>query len=533
MQGRRFTMAKRPKASVKFIKSEGAQTDLLKAMNSTSLEEDKDASTAGLEGVINPPFPIAQLQEIVEKSTILEQCVEAYRRNIVGFGAVPEYIEDTSVQEETSEMKAELNTVEEFITYFNYDQSFEDVFGDAIEDREITGNGYIEVIRDGQELPVEGIRLDPAYMKVTKLGDYVDVTTKIRGRTITRKRRFRRYIQDIGTKKVYYKEYGDPRIMDYRTGEYVDSLEEEFRANEVLHLKIGKKAYGVPRWIGQLIHMMGARLAEELNYRYFTQGRHTPMAILLHNAELSPESEAQLEEYANAVEGVDNSHKFLIIEAEGLEEGILEDQIKNAKVEMKSLADMLQQDALFLEYDDASRKKVQSAFRLPDIYVGRTLDYNRATADTARYITEEQVFEPERNSLEWVINNKFLNEFDIQHVRIEFAKPEISNAEEIVQILNAGNNAQALAPNDVRPVIGALLGVELEPFEGEEYDVPANKQNSVATGLQSNQRSNNPNEDEETDSEQEQLEKAYNQPELISLLKDMRDVLEEVAGKNE
>lgn len=522
------------KARVKVIKGKDTQSDLMKAMHSTNQEDSTERASAGLEGVITPPYPIAELQEIVEKSTILEQCVEAYRRNIVGFGAIPEYKEDTAVNEESPEMKSELEMVKDFIQYFNFDSSFEDVFGDVIEDREITGNGYLEIIRDGQGLPSEGNRLDPAHMKVTVYGDFVDVATKLGNQTITRKRKFRKYIQDIGTNKVYYKEYGDPRIMDSRTGDYVDALEEEYQANEILHLKIGKKAYGVPRWIGQLIHMMGARLAEELNYRYFTQGRHTPMAILLHNAELSPDSEQQLEEYANSVEGVGNSHKFLVIEAEGLEEGILEEQRKNAKVEMKSLADMLQQDALFLDYDDASRMKVQSAFRLPDIYVGRTQDYNRATADTARYITEEQVFEPERNSLEWIINNRFLSEYEIQHVRIEFTQPEISNAEEIVDILNVGNQLNALAPNDVRPIIGNLLGVELEAFEGEEYDKPAGVQeaNTAVLSASNVQTNINPNQQQEDDSEQNQLEKAYYQPELISLLKDMRDVLEEMTDKD-
>lgn len=499
-------------------------------MHTTTAEDDKESQLSGESGLIMPPYPIADLQDIVEKSTILEQCVEAYRRNIVGFGAVPEYLDDDTVNEETPEMKAEWEKVQEFIKYFNYDQSFEDVFGDAIEDRETTGNGYIEIMRDGTGIPSEGNRLDPAYMYVTKLGDFVEVEQKLGEKSVKRKRKFRKYIQEVGTKKVYYKEYGDPRSMDYRTGEYSEGgLEVQYEANEVLHLKIGRKAYGVPRWIGQLIHMMGARMAEELNYRYFTQGRHTPMAILLHNAELSPESEQNLQDYAKSVEGVNHSHKFLIIEAEGEETGVIGEDKKNAKVEMKSLAEMLQQDALFLDYDDSSRQKVQSAFRLPDIYVGRSKDFNRATADTARTITEEQVFEPERNSLEWIINHKLLVEYDVLKVRIQFSKPEISNAEEVVAVLKAGNELKALAPNDVRPIIGGLLGVELEPFEGEEYDLPykesAQPQDTAGLNVPN---SKTPEPGKEPNSEEDNIKKAYKQTDLISLLKDMRDVIEEM-----
>lgn len=519
-------MSKRPKANVR----------LVKAQNSLDVEKTAEERYSGIDGILPTPYPIKELQALVENSTILQQCVDAYKRNIVGFGADPVYLEDYVVAEETPEMKAEHDKVKSFMKHFNYDMSFTDVWGNVIEDKEITGNGYLEVIRDGADVPVEGNRLNPAFIWVSKQGELVEAEVLIDGIPVKRKRRFRKYVQDMGSQKVYFKEFGDLRKMDSRTGEYVDTIDLEYEANEVLHLKIGQSTYGVPRWIGQLIHMYGTRKAEELNYRYFTQGRHTPMAILLHNAELSPESEQALVDYASSVEGSDNAHKFLIIEAEGLEEGILQDEKKNAKVEVKSLADMLQQDALFLEYDDASRQKVQSAFRLPDIYVGRSKDFNRATADTARYITEEQVFEPERNSLEWIINNKFFAYLQLKYTQMNFSKPEISNVLEIVSVLDVGGKLNALAPNDVRDVLGKLLGKEFEPFEGEHFDVPSGSLQAQAQleGMQianEQTKSNPPQSDKNAKSpkgKNEQVKKVYEGNEFINLLKDMKDVLEEL-----
>ncbi|WKL00901.1 hypothetical protein Q0F98_28820 [Paenibacillus amylolyticus] len=55
---------------------------------------------------------------------------------------------------------------------------------------------------------------------------------------------------------------------------------------------------------------------------------------------------------------------------EGLAEGIVDEEKTKVDIEMKSLADILQGDALFQTYDDNSRMKQQSAFRLPDIFVG-------------------------------------------------------------------------------------------------------------------------------------------------------------------
>lgn len=87
-------------------------------------------------------------------------------------------------------------------------------------------------------------------------------------------------------------------------------------------------------------------------------------------------------------------------------------------MEIKSLAEILQDDALFLEYDDKSRNKLRSAFRLPPLYTGEAQEYNKATADTARKITEEQVFQPERKTLINKLNTLFLPELGLHDVQL-------------------------------------------------------------------------------------------------------------------
>ena len=262
--------------------------------------------------------------------------------------------------------------------------------------------------------------------------------------------------------------------------------------------------------------MYGARKAEELNYRYFLQGRHTPMAILLSNAELSADSEAALTDYAKGVEGVDNAHKFLIIETVNNDlDNIVDDNKPKASVELKPLAELLQKDALFLDYDESSRKKVQSSFGLPDLYVGRTTDFNRATADTARAITEEQGFEPERNSIEWVINNKLFLAFELKWVVMAFKKPEIANTEDFVALVDRYIAGHAITPNDLREHAAKTLNKELEPFGESEADQPI--------GLIAPQASpdpfNLPN------------PIAKSEESLVGILKSVRDALEEIQSE--
>lgn len=113
----------------------------------------------------------------------------------------------------------------------------------------------------------------------------------------------------------------------------------------------------------------------------------------------------------------------------------------------------MQKDELFQEYLDNNRKRVQSAFLLPDLYVGYTTDFNRATAQTAQEVTEQQVFQPERTSLAWVINNKLLNCYRFQYVEAYFLAPDISNPDDMYKLLNVTNNAGGITPNMAKEVI--------------------------------------------------------------------------------
>lgn len=132
----------------------------------------------------------------------------------------------------------------------------------------------------------------------------------------------------------------------------------------------------------------------------------------------------------------------------------------------------MQRDELSQSYLDNGRRKVQSAFLLPDLYTGYTTDFNRATAQTAMEVTEKQVFQPERKSLAWVINNKLLNGYQFKYVEVFFREPDISNPDDLVKILNVANNAGGLTPNMAREIVFNATGKTAEPYPEEWGDVP-------------------------------------------------------------
>ena len=154
--------------------------------------------------------------------------------------------------------------------------------------------------------------------------------------------------------------------------------------------------------------------------------------------------------------------------------GAGEDKFKPS-INIEKLADILQKDALFLEYDENVIESVLGAFRLPPIYVARSSDYTRATAETAKELTEEQVFQPMRESYDWRINSLF-REYEFKYVEVFLKSSNLVNMEDVKAILTPAIQANAVAPNDLREILSKALNKPLEAFEGDEYNYPLKNQ---------------------------------------------------------
>lgn len=426
---------------------------------------------------ISHPVDMRGLKALVDNSTILPQCIRAYKSNIAGFGISVEYAED--YDEETPEMVAEWDKLSSIIDLLNMDMQTKEVFESVVRDRETYGIAYCEVIRnmEGEVVELQFIVDTPSIDMTYPLEPYIDTIYCYKGSQISRKKKFRKFRQNVAGKTVYFKEFGDPRIMDKRSGKYVgeadDPVDKDDEANEIIEFRLGSLPYGEVRWIGQVLTIDGNRRAEILNNNYFRKGRHTPLMILVKGGTLSESAFSKLQEYMNAIEGESGQHSFLILETDTNEATAGFTEQKQPEVEIKDLASILQKDELFQEYQENGRKKTQSAFLLPDLYVGYTTDFNRATAQTAMEVTEKQVFQPERESLEWTVNNRLLNAYNFRFVRTSFDKPDITNPDDIQKILNVTERAGGLTPNMAKAYTYETLGKDgCEDYPGEWGDIP-------------------------------------------------------------
>lgn len=435
------------------------------------------ASAASADEWIPHPVNMYGLKELVDNSTILPQCIRAYKNNISGFGISIHYKEDYN--EETKEMKAEWNLAQRTIALLNMDCMIKEIFENIVRDRETYGISYCEVIRDmkGNVVQLEFIIDTPTIDMTYPLEPYIESVFFYNGEAIRRKKKFRKFRQNVAGKTVYFKEFGDPRIMDKRNGQYINILDEQIdidnQANEIIDFKVGSMPYGEVRWIGQVLTVDGNRRAEVLNNAYFRKGRHTPLMILIKGGTLSDDAFEKLQNYMNEIEGESGQHSYLVLEVENNEVSAQFNGTEQPEVEIKDLASILQKDELFQEYQENGRKKVQSAFLLPDLYTGYTTDFNRSTAQTAMEVTEKQVFQPERASLSWIVNNKLLNGYRFRYVEIQFDAPDITNPDDMQKMLNITERAGGLTPNTAKELTYTVLGKDgCEDYEGDWGDIP-------------------------------------------------------------
>lgn len=490
-----------------------------KADTTTHLTE-QEAWNAG--EWIEPGLKQEGLRNMVAESSILPQCIRAYKNNIAGFGIGVRYTTD---DEETPEMAAEFTRAEEVIELLNVEQDTKEVFEDIVEAREKYGIAYLEVVRNLKQevVQIEFINEIPTIRKTEMLEPYIECIYWHHGQEAKYRKRFRKYRQQIGGKTVYFKEFGDPRIMDRRDGQYLQegqSLDRQYQANEILEFTIGTEPYGEVRWIGQMLGVDGSRRAETLNNNYFINGRHTPLLITIQGGTLTDEAYENLVKYMDEIKGEKGQHAFLILEAENSEQSTALDETEKPKIEVKDIASILQKDELFQEYLENNRKRVQSSFLLPDLYTGYTTDFNRATAQTAMEVTEEQVFQPERKSLAWAINNKLLNCYHFRYVEAYFLEPDVSNPDDLYKLLTVVNNAGGLTPDKAKEILYKSLGETSEDFEGEWGSIPLKiyeKQGSAGSLNMQNV----------IDQMNGQIEKAAsrNDDEVVAVMKEVRRVL--------
>lgn len=433
--------------------------------------------------IIQPPFEPLSLITLVERNDTLKQNIEALATNIADFGYGIQFQSDFDYNNK-SELKAEADKEWEVLRklYKNINplQDLSMIIHKVAIDMYTFGWGMIEVIRNikGEICSMEycracNFRLVKNHNALTEIYSWEETDKGYE--QVKNYVKFKKFVQIVDGRRMYFKEFGDTRPMNCYTGEYEENIPEDELATEIAYFCIysSYSDYGVPDWINTAITASGMVLSELLNNKYFSDGRILPSAILVSGGQLTEDSVEALRQG----KGIDNAYKQLILEAapfEDSEEQALMQRGADPKVsiDIKPLTDTNNSDALFRNYQLDGKEKIRDSFRLPPIYTGASSDYNRATADVARQIAEEQIFIPKRKRICNVFNKIINNELGIKYCELYLKGPEISDIDQKANIINSLNQAGAITPNMLIPIINSVLNKEIEPWNEELGNMP-------------------------------------------------------------
>lgn len=346
-------------------------------------------------------------------------------------------------------------------------------------DKKATGKGHVEATRKGngiidglyhaQSKNIYPLRSDtPSWVQKKYTDTYTSTVTA--GSTAEQQK--------------YFKEFGDEVVVDADSGKVWEgngALTISKRATELLtfiEYSSDLEKIGAPPHASCAMAISG-------NYYTALRNRNTqitdamPRAVItVSGGTLSDESEKSIHRFLNAgARNTDDmrSNRVMVLSVQkGSPTSNVSPDIKVIPLTVAS-----GEDATFLKYRAANDDEVREAFGLAALYYGSSEGTNRASASVARHITIEQVFKPETEELEYVINNSIIRDLLGHHgiapedilLQFKMVRPPATDEVEQSQVISRYIQGGAFSPNDIRRYLNSQ-GFDLPLWEGSWAELP-------------------------------------------------------------
>lgn len=430
-----------------------------------------------------PPYNFDQLTRVAEANSTLNQCIESYVVNIESYGFVLEYCGDPS-KENSKEAAKQKNKALAFLENPSPENTLRDIREKTRKDYEYTGNKYYEIMTNRAGEVVSFDHIPSTTMRLTRVDsqptlykawvrDPEDPTQFIQKEM---QRYFRRFVQLSATgRRVYFKEWGDPRSIDPRTGLVNNELSWEDQATSIFHVPMYTPGvpYGIPRWIGALPVILGQRESELVNLAFFKENAIPAMAVLISGGALTEESFDNITNIIRARRGKDAMNRILILEATSDEySGSIDGSSPAPRIEMKPMVSDRQTDGTFKDYEKSSADKILSSMRLPPIFIGMSTDYTKATAEAGQRMAEGQIFYPERCRFDDFLNYKVFPTMGITMWKFKSTGSTAHDPADLATFIDKFSKNGALTPNMLIKLANQTLDIQIPDFKEPWANVP-------------------------------------------------------------
>lgn len=465
---------------------------------------------SGSAAIIAPPYLPRQLESLVQTNNSLGACIDAMVTNVHETGFVVEYKDpakngpklktkektkaptgekpvNDNVQKADAPAAEEVDPKVKEVTQF-FDEvwpgvSFQRLRKELGHDIERTGNGYVEVIRNLLGEVVMLRRMDPKLTRMCLLSIPNPAQIVIRRGDkdvkVTVPMRYRRFVQSIGVDYVYFKEFGCPMLLHKKTGELrsdkdkAELIKLRVLGSEVIHFVKNldvETPYGVPQWVNQMPSVLGSRKAEEHNLEYFDNGGVPPLMIFVHGGMMAQPAKDALQEFLASKPGAKQGAP--VFEVIGTGGGV--DAANSVRVTVERFGNERQKDSMFEMYDKRCEERIRRAWRLPPIFVGQAADYSFATAHASYAVGEAQVFKPERDEFDGVINSTIMRELDPSGELVFRSKGvPVKDVEQQMKALEVVK--VHLEPSHIVEQINEIAGTNFKPRDGVDDEMIEDK----------------------------------------------------------
>lgn len=389
--------------------------------------------------LISPPYPFEVFLQLYESNSIYWACANQIAKDVAGLGW------SLNLKEGQKENKAEFKRLSDFLNKPNAEDSLRKIFEQLLVDWGSIGNFGLEVARDTSG-SIVNIYYVPGYtLRVHK----------------TRKK----YCQVRGTKKVWFKAFGEEKDISSKDGK--DSITD--KANEIIFYKnfySKSDYYGVPNALaamGDIIGLIGVR---DYNLSFF-ENYGIPAALIILEGTWEAGTDKKIKNFLDKeIRGSENANKTMVVS-----------QAEGCKFTYVKLSTDVKEGSFKL-YTQQRREDVLIAYNMPPERIGMrvtgSLGGNVAKEATQIYISG--IVEPLQSDMEDLINRKLLAsdiyEFKFKDIDL---RDMAANSTRMVSEIGYGcrtpneyRNEMGLKPypgGDVFYITGNLIQVGQKPDE--------------------------------------------------------------------
>jgi len=422
----------------KFIDNDIMDKYLLKSKKKDETSKQIKDPFAGKyeDGLVVPPYNLEELANTLSFNPYHYRAIQTVAIDVSGLG----YVLKPLIDEPSDNNKEEL---ENFIQ--NIKPSINEVVKRFMMDYKTTGNGYLEIIREGYSPRGKPVLIE--HIPAHTVREHED------GEKIAQLR---------ADQKVWFKKFNSE--LDLSTSNGIPESNDE-RASEYLSLKEYHPSddyYGVPQYISVIRTMYGDIARNEYNISFFKNygmpaaivsiaGNYNPMAQVGQDMTMMDFIEEQFRSFQ------DNPHSTMLLTVPSQNGGEVEIEITPLETQQK--------DSSFQVYRKDNRDEVLAVHGVPPYRLGiaETGNLGGSTAEESTEIYKRSIVEPLQNLVEELINEVIREGFGIHDWEFRFEDIDLEDFKDDLAIAEQLFDKGAITPNQLIQNFGSKFGIEPEP----------------------------------------------------------------------